>query len=447
MVDNGHQTTGATSGCVRRGRVSLRPGTLLAVLLLTAVAGAGFGAATDSTTAQPAQNVTVVTNGNDDTDFGNQTVDLIERGVDLDEQSLSLSVVASTAVDDSLVQQTDAFVFRYLDSNGNEVVPVVENDSDTHAVYVEQYDLSTTNAIFKRAGVVNDPDSVQRALDSGEANNVSFEIQTAHPLFEGVGGAGDSVLVHASTDSDRVFFDTAEGETLATVGVEGEPADGAVAAVDPESESVLLGTIAPHAAQEASEFTDDAARILGNAVLFGLDTEPPEVELSGLDIAGQGSEAVVLDSNGSVSANVSHVGGGAGEVNVTLAVGDTTVTRSVEIAGNQTVTLTFEEVVGLVSPGQYPVTVSAGNTSVTGSLLVSVDVGGDGSPATDTTGDGLLNDVDGSGEFSIFDVQAFFTEFESPVVETNANLFDFEPGDGVNIFDVQALFNQLAAAE
>jgi hypothetical protein len=35
-------------------------------------------------------------------------------------------------------------------------------------------------------------------------------------------------------------------------------------------------------------------------------------------------------------------------------------------------------------------------------------VNGNGKPATDTNENGLLNDVDGDGQFDIFDVQALF---------------------------------------
>jgi hypothetical protein len=103
------------------------------------------------------------------------------------------------------------------------------------------------------------------------------------------------------------------------------------------------------------------------------------------------------------------------------------------------------------------VTVSAGNTlrdlggvdyeitDTTGSQLdpIGIDVTGDGKPATDTTGDGLLNNVDGDESFGIFDVQALFDNFEDQSVQDNVPLFDFSGDGNVNIFDVQSLFNEL----
>jgi hypothetical protein len=414
------------------------------------VVGVGAVAATEGTAATSDHNTTVTVVTDNETAFGQQTATLLERGVDLAETPLDVTVVDSEAVNnslDSFIQETDAFVFHYFaDGVAEEVIPAVESDPDTHAVYIEQYDLTTTNAIFERAGVLSDPDAVQRAFDSGEANNVSFDIQADHPLFEGVGQSGDTILIHNETDSDRVFFAGATGETLAEVGIEAENNSGPVAAVDPENGSVLLGTIAPHPAQNGSAFTDQAAQILGNAVLLGVETEPPEVELSNLDIAGQGAEALVYDGPGDVSLDLTHVGGGAGEVNVTLQTGEATVTRTVQVEVNETASVVFENATSELSPGSYNVTGSVDGDTVAGSLLLSVDPTGDGEPATDTTGDGLLNDVDGDESFDIFDVQALFNNLERQPVQNSPELFNFnddESPDGVSIFDVQGLFNQL----
>jgi hypothetical protein len=78
--------------------------------------------------------------------------------------------------------------------------------------------------------------------------------------------------------------------------------------------------------------------------------------------------------------------------------------------------------------------------------FAEIDANGNGEFATDTTGDGLLDDVTGDGEFNIFDVQSFFTNFQTPVVQNNPEAFNFDgSADGeVNIFDVQALFLTLA---
>ena len=80
-----------------------------------------------------------------------------------------------------------------------------------------------------------------------------------------------------------------------------------------------------------------------------------------------------------------------------------------------------------------------------GSELPDIDVTGDGNAATDTNGDGRLDDINGDGESDIFDVQALYRNVEDSAVQNNPEQFDFDgSGDNsVDIFDVQALYNQL----
>ena len=70
-------------------------------------------------------------------------------------------------------------------------------------------------------------------------------------------------------------------------------------------------------------------------------------------------------------------------------------------------------------------------------------------PPQDLNGDGLYRDVDGSGEFSIADVQAFFQNRNSDAVQNNPEFFNFDGGDPaeVTIGDVQALFADLVEGD
>lgn len=71
------------------------------------------------------------------------------------------------------------------------------------------------------------------------------------------------------------------------------------------------------------------------------------------------------------------------------------------------------------------------------------DIVGNGQPATDTTGDGTLNDINGDGEFDITDVQLLFENRDSKLIQNNPELFDFSDSSHVGINDVQALFEAL----
>lgn len=83
------------------------------------------------------------------------------------------------------------------------------------------------------------------------------------------------------------------------------------------------------------------------------------------------------------------------------------------------------------------------------SAQVSLDVGNNGRVARDTTGDGLLNDVNGDANVDILDVQALFTNLDSATVQQNAPHLDFAGlGDSrVNVFDIQGLYSDVTTPE
>jgi hypothetical protein len=130
----------------------------------------------------------------------------------------------------------------------------------------------------------------------------------------------------------------------------------------------------------------------------------------------------------------------------------------------ENVTITLEEDFGF--PEQYtahllPASEASGNytpgdtlsSNTSSSVVVSQtarvttvtnapDVPVVNAPAKDTTGDGLLDDVRGDGSLDIFDVQTLFSKMDDPVIENNAEFFNFQSGSTpVSIFDIQALFS------
>ncbi len=172
---------------------------------------------------------------------------------------------------------------------------------------------------------------------------------------------------------------------------------------------------------------------------------PPNVTMANLSIAGQGEDATVVAGSYDVTAEMSHTGGAGGDVPMELTIGNETLSKNVTLEADQTVTVTFENATSGLEPGIYNVSMAGSTDAVSGSLTLSVDVGGSQEPAADTTGDGNLNDIDGNSEFNIFDVQSLFDELDSPVLQDNPGLFDFAGinENRVSIFDVQALFVEL----
>jgi len=92
--------------------------------------------------------------------------------------------------------------------------------------------------------------------------------------------------------------------------------------------------------------------------------------------------------------------------------------------------------------GQLRLTVAADGVErvVVASRGPPAIVGGD--PPQDPDGDGLYEDIDGDGELTVGDVQLFFENRDSEVVQTNAEFFNFSgtDPDEVTVADVQALF-------
>ena len=445
-------------------------------------------------------------------------------------------VDSEDVVEDGLVEFYDILVFHDFGfEDEEEIIPAVENDVTTGAVYLDQ-DGSTSDAITDRSDVIGDPESTDDGITT-EAP-VAYElVQPDHPIFDGIDAPDDVFEIHG--EDEVAWFGGASGETLAGVVDGSGEAGGDAVAIDPESGSVLLSSIATTPAVGPSQFTEAANQTLANAVevaepgsffevseldapaqagagteievnatitntgveadtqdvefVFDGDvviteenvtlepeadttvaftdvglpeeggifehgvftdddnetaeinvTNPPEIELSDLDIAGEGENATVLEADHEVSVEMTHVGGGAGEVDTTLSIGDTVEeTTTVDIAENETTGVTFENVTTGLGPGIYEVEMMAQDETRTGELTISVDVVGDGDPATDTTGDGLLDDLTGDGQSGIEDVQALFETLDSDAIQDNVELFDFLGDDRVTIFDVQALFTDL----
>jgi PKD repeat protein len=64
-------------------------------------------------------------------------------------------------------------------------------------------------------------------------------------------------------------------------------------------------------------------------------------------------------------------------------------------------------------------------------------------PPTDGDGDGVCEDVDGNGQFTILDVVAFLEAYDTATVESNTAAFDVDGNGQVTILDVVALLDQV----
>jgi hypothetical protein len=149
---------------------------------------------------------------------------------------------------------------------------------------------------------------------------------------------------------------------------------------------------------------------------------PAESALSGLDIAGQGTDATLTAGDQSdISANVTNVGDQAGSFNVTLTIADqlndivVDETQQVNVAGGATETVVFENVTDALAPDEYDVSVSTPDDEVTGNLtveqpptpeLTNLSIADQGTDATITNGSDRNVSVDVT---NVGDQQGAFT--------------------------------------
>lgn len=164
------------------------------------------------------------------------------------------------------------------------------------------------------------------------------------------------------------------------------------------------------------------------------DAEVERVELVGTSETDTLTSIDITDNRSAVSVNAGVGGTEDGRI-ATLTV------RGVS-SGSVSLQLPAQSVaVGDADANAYTVTGTT-NTTLQVTELENIEVV-EGNPATDTTGDGNLDDVNGDGNFNIVDVNALFQNRNSATVTENPARFDFN-GDGkFNIVDVSALFNRL----
>ena len=319
------------------------------------------------------QNVTVTQNR--DTPFaagGELTAELLRES--LPPRYGVPTVVDAGRVNTSVVEKTDVFVFHDLGDAASDIVPAVEGDPLTNAVYLEQQ--SGSNAISGRVDALNDPEAVVGASARGAPNEavpVTFTIEQDHPIFDGVGSAGDVVPIHSGGNADFAWFENASGETLATVDDQNTTDDrsGPSVAVDPDSGVVLLSTIATGAGGliTPDDFTTEASQILANAVAFAEpdDLKQPFLQVSNLSAPAEAGTGEQMD----VTATVANLGNQTGTQTVEAVFdGSVVATTTVTLDASEQTTVEFD---GIALPGQigaYEHGVATDNNSQTAEILV-----------------------------------------------------------------------------
>jgi Uncharacterized membrane protein, required for N-linked glycosylation len=181
-----------------------------------------------------------------------------------------------------------------------------------------------------------------------DIENGAFELNVSYPTDETLGpadGYGNSSV-------------RASGEyTLTSINESGEPIEEATNVTVPEEDIQTGGRLDV----ELSEIPD-----------------PPEANLSSLDIAGQGEQATVtVGSDEPVAVDVENVGEETGSFDVSLSIGEnvSTTASTDELDAGENETVTFENVTTDLDQDIYLAEVSSGADTVSGQLLVEAEPG------------------------------------------------------------------------
>ena len=271
-----------------------------------------------------------------------------------------------------------------------------------------------------------------------ETNTVETEIPGSD--YSGRDTGDDNLEWIAIDDVDQEEF-TVEvvAPTVTTLGADGIPSRKSVSTVDSTSIEIDGEAVS----NEVSDLPAGLAFTPANVTRGVASGETLTTTLTIEETNGFNGTEADLSASG-----LDHYDDSIGAGNVSLGASSV----GVDAGDTATVELTIDVPDG-AQPGKYEgvVTADAGETSTEMAVSIIVDpeevppplVGSD--LPRDLDGDGLFRDIDADGEFDIFDVQAFFNNFDRPVVQNNAEFFDFDDtGDEeITIFDVQALFNQL----
>jgi dolichyl-diphosphooligosaccharide--protein glycosyltransferase len=176
-----------------------------------------------------------------------------------------------------------------------------------------------------------------------DIENGAFELNVSYPTDETLGPADGY-----SNSSVR-----ASGEyTLTAINESGDPIEEATNVTVPEADIQ----------------TGERLDIELNEI-----PDPPEANLSGLDIAGQGDSATVtVGSDEPVAVDVENVGEEAGSFDVSVSIGEnaSATVSTDELGAGENETVTFEGVTSDRDPGEYEVSLDTADDSLTGSLTV-----------------------------------------------------------------------------
>jgi len=276
---------------------------------------------------------------------------------------------------------------------------------------------------------VEDPaEFVLTSVDAPGAVTPEGDLEVDYEV-ENVGGESGDRFVDLFVDAEDGFVDSGE--------VTADPGESVAGTLTFDGE--------PYEAGETIEWTVEVCEFDGS-ICEVEDSESGETDIVGdaafLVVAVE-TDPVVEGETLDVTVTVENTGETAGTPTVGVGIeGVDGSSKTVDIGGGETATVEFALETEVGDGGEHDLEAVAGNHSTTEVIELQLPSVAD-APPQDLTGDGEYEDLRGTGEFTIFDVQTLFNNLDADAVQDHAWAYDFNGDDEVDILDVQALFNKL----
>ncbi|PSP87161.1 hypothetical protein BRC87_12105 [Halobacteriales archaeon QS_4_66_20] len=307
--------------------------------------------------------------------------------------------------------ESTTLTFEWATSEGDagEYTATVASDDDDASAAVE----------------VQVPPNLVVSLDGTNAPVVEGETLSFEATVENTGGATDTQSIALTVGgqqraSTEVTLSGGESTTVMLSWLTGEGDAGEyTATIASDDDSASAGVTVHKPAEFGVEITDTSSPVVQNETLLVNATVENAGDLSDrqtvtLTIGGQqrNSTEVTLTGGDSTTVTLAWVtdGGDADEYDAVIASAD--------------------------ADARAPVTVVEDESELGPPPVVGVD------PPRDLDGDGLYRDLNGDGQLTVADVQIFFQNRESDVVQDNVDAFDFRTDGALSIGDVQLLFQE-----
>ena len=345
------------------------------------------------------------------------------------------------ATADTIAGSTGSYVFTSIETGNSYGIKAIALDNNGNEVS----NTRTLNGGDPVDTALGGEDIVVQGASSDQPlQDASFSVSNLDPETATV-EQGDELTVTATVTNDGAISDTQTVELR----IGGNAVASEEVTLDSGASTDVSFEDVSTASLDAGDYThgvytdDDEAE---GTLTVEESQVPATFEVSNVDAP---DTATVGDSM-TVTAEIENTGDVAGEQPVMYILGSEVIniTEPVQLDAGASTTVEFDVDTTDVPAGDYTHGVYTDADEVETSITVEeattqnpTVVGDD--PATDTTGDGVLNDVNGDGSFTATDVQALFANQDSDAVQNNPELFDFNGDGSFTVSDVQALFAQL----